>query len=164
MTAPATLTMAPAAVTAITTEIATFGQLGVETGGFLLAPADSRVVTVVAFTATVGIARHRRLLEISPGALARLFDYADGRDLRVPAQFHSHEGTAFLSYTDKTHGLRVDGFTSVVIPAFASPPTDPAAWGWWTFHDYDWTAICPAVLGGSDVQLIRFDEDGTHAH
>lgn len=82
----------------------------------------------------------------------------------MPAQFHSHETLAFLSRTDTEHGLRVEEFTSVVVPTFADPPDHPAAWGWWTFRDSTWSPTPPGLPGPGDVQLIRFDEDGIHAY
>ncbi|GIF76191.1 hypothetical protein [Asanoa siamensis] len=159
-----TLIIPSAAVAAIASETGALGRLRVETGGFLLTPVGDPTITVVAFTGTTGIIRHRKMLQISARALGRLFDYADGHDLHAPAQFHSHETTAFLSRTDATHGLRVDGFTSVVIPRFASPPGDPAAWGWWTFRDTAWETITPARPSTGNAHLIRFDEDGIHAY
>jgi hypothetical protein len=159
-----TLIIPSAAATAMAAETAALGRLRVETGGFLLTPADDPTVTVVAFTGTTGITRHRNMLQISTRALACLFDYADDNDLRAPAQFHSHETTAFLSRTDATHGLRVDGFTSIVIPTFAHPPADPTTWGWWIFRDSAWRTTTPALASSGEIHLIRFDEDGINAH
>jgi hypothetical protein len=156
--------MPPAAVTAMAAETAALGRLQVETGGFLLTPVGDPTVTVVAFIGTTGITRRRNMLQISTRALGRLFDYADDNDLRAPAQFHSHETRAFLSHTDAMHGLRVDGFTSLVVPGFTRPPADPTAWGWWIFCNSVWKTTTPARLGTGDVHLLRFDEDGIHVH
>jgi hypothetical protein len=164
MTDTTALTIPRTASTAIATETRTFGLHSQETGGFLMTPTGATTVTVVAVAGTTGIIRHRNLLQISTRALARLFDYADNQDLRIPAQFHSHETLAFLSRTDTEHGLRVEGFTSVVIPTFANPPDDPTDWGWWTFHHPTWSPTSPGLHGTGDIQLIRFDEDGIHAY
>jgi hypothetical protein len=100
---------------------------------------------------------------VSAFALDRLFDFADQRSYRIPAQFHSHATAAFLSHTDQQLGLRVKGFTSTVIPDFANPTSKVAAWGWWRFFSEDWDACQPPRIEGGDVEIVVFDEVGVRA-
>lgn len=168
MTARTPLSLPSHAAAAIAAEIRSFGRRNLETGGFLLAPYRTVDIQQVALAGTTGIKRRHNQLQISPKALARLFDYADDHAFYAPAQFHSHQTTAFLSHTDATLGLRVEGFTTTVIPAFAEPPTDPAEWGWWTFRNPTWMSAPPARLTPGQARIIRFDENGiedqTHAY
>src|SRR5437660_1251066 len=106
------------AVETITTEIRVYGQQLLETGGFMMLPRGCGTVTTVAFAGITGIVRRQHLFQISARALDRLFTFADDHDLYIPVQFHSHERGAYLSWIDAQHGLRVDGFTSVVIPTY----------------------------------------------
>jgi hypothetical protein len=151
-------------VAAIVEETAAFGVRDLETGGFLLVPressAEAAVVSIVAFAGDVGIVRYRDVFQISERALDRIFTFADDHDLRIPAQFHSHEVAAFLSFTDEQHGLRVEEFTSIVIPTYAAPPEEPARWGWWCFVAGRWRDAEPGQVIGGSVQLVRFDEAG----
>jgi hypothetical protein len=157
------LTVPAAAGLVIAEEVRWFGRRDVETGGFLLAPQGQGTVVVVAFAGQAGITRHRLLFQVSPLALDRLFGFADQRACWVPAQFHSHATEAFLSPTDQQNGLRVSGFTSVVIPRFADPPPDVAAWGWWQFSGPDWTRCWPPGVEGHEVEVVIFDEEGVRA-
>jgi hypothetical protein len=147
----------------IANEVRQFGQRGVETGGFLLAPRAQGTVTIMAFAGEVGIVRERRLFQVSAFALDRLFDFADQRSCWIPAQFHSHAVAAFLSPTDQQLGLRVEGFTSTVIPNFANPTSKVSAWGWWRFLSEDWIACQPPHTEGDGVEILIFDEEGVRA-
>lgn len=123
-------------VAALADAAAVFGARGLETGGFLLAPrADPDdgypAVTAVALAGDAGITRDRDMFQVSERALARIFTFADDHGLWIPAMVHSHRAAAFVSATDQRHGLSADGFVSAVIPRYASPPRDPASWGWW---------------------------------
>lgn len=148
------------AVDATADEVGTYGKRDVETGGFLLASPDKPEISVVAFAGDVGIVRRRYLFQISERALDRIFTFADDRGLWIPGQFHSHGMGAFLSPTDREHGLRVDGFVSAVIPTYAEPPRDVARWGWWRFADGEWVDVDIGRAGIGAVELVRFDEDG----
>jgi hypothetical protein len=147
----------------IAEETRQYGQRGVETGGFLLTPHERAPVKVVAFAAQVGIIRERLLFQVSALALDKLFGFADQRRCRIPAQFHSHAAGAFLSLTDRQLGLRVNGFTSAVIPNFADPLAAVAAWGWWRFLSDAWTPCQPPQIEGHGVEVVTFDEEGVHA-
>ena len=144
----------------IAEEVRRFGQRDVETGGFLLAPRGHGTVTVVAFAGEAGIIRERLLFQVSALALDQLFGFADQRSCRIPAQFHSHAAGAFLSFTDQQLGLRVNGFTSAVIPRFADPPAGVPAWGWWRFSSENWTPCQPPETKGDDMEVVTFDEEG----
>jgi hypothetical protein len=162
MTLPSMLILPRAAVAAITRDVRGYGQRELETGGFLLSPRDTDVVSMVALAGDQGIARWRDKFQISERALDRLFSFADDRDLWAPIQFHSHEAGAFLSPIDANHGLRVEGFTSVVIPAYRDPPTDIHRWGWWRLTQGRWARTNGARIGDGAVELVRFDEEGVH--
>ncbi len=149
-----------AAVNTITTEIRAYGQRYMETGGFLMLPRERGTVTTVAFAGTAGIERRRHLFQISERTLDRLFTFADDHDLYIPVQFHSHEYDANLSWTDAQHGLRVDGFTSVVIPTYTDPPADMGRWGWWCFTAGEWAPAPVPHYGPGRVRVVRFDADG----
>ncbi|MDP9226030.1 MAG: hypothetical protein M3P18_19765 [Actinomycetota bacterium] len=160
MSGEESITVPESAIDLIADEILVFGQQNVETGGFVLAAREDSVVSKVALAGEAGIVRHRNLFQISERALDRLFTFADDHGMWIPAQFHSHRLAAFLSPTDKQHGLKVEGFTSVVVPTYAAPPRDITCWGWWRFEAGEWrdAELCRLVEGA--VSVIRFDEDG----
>jgi hypothetical protein len=151
------------AVSIMVTHVAEFGTVNVESGGFLLAALGADVA-VVALTgsARAGIVRRSNQFIISGVAVEALCEWADDNGLRIVAQFHSHRHEAFLSPIDQVGGMRVQGFTSIVIPRFADPESDVASWGWWNFDAGEWRA-CPAfdkVVG--DVRIVTFDEEGVN--
>jgi len=151
------------AASAIVTDVRDHGSSRVETGGFVLSSlAEPEEVSVVAVAGRAGIARRRGLFGISGGALDQLFAWADAHALRIPAQFHSHAGRAFLSPTDLAHGLSVRGFVTCIVPFFADPPLDPGAWGWWRFDGAKWVSEpAPAAIQRDvPVGVVSFDEDG----
>jgi hypothetical protein len=160
MSCQSNTTVPSSAVRRITEEICAYGQRCLETGGFLMAPRGGETITVVALAGARGVVRRRHLFQISERALDRLFIFADDHDLYIPAQFHSHELDAFLSWTDAEHGLRVDGFTSAVIPTYADPPADMRRWGWWSFTAGDWAPGLVPTDGAGLASVVRFDEDG----
>ena len=162
MTLPSMLILPRAAVEAITRDVRGYGRRELETGGFLLLPIDADIVSMVALAGEHGVVRRRDSFQISERALDRLFTFADDRDLWAPIQFHSHEAGAFLSRIDVDHGLRVEGFTSVVVPAYRDPPTDIRLWGWWRFTQGRWARTNGARVADCAVELVRFDEEGVH--
>jgi len=147
----------------IAEEVRQFGQRGVETGGFLLAPRGQGTVTVMAFAGEAGIIREHLLFQVSALALDQLFGFADQRSCWIPAQFHSHTAGPFLSITDQQLGLRVNGFTSAVIPHFANPPAKMTGWGWWRYSSEGWAPCQPPQIIGNDMEVVTFDEEGVHA-
>lgn len=154
-------------VTAVADETATFGARRLETGGFVLVPRQSPAdgdcpLTVIALAGDTGIVRDRALFQISERALDRIFTFADDHDLWIPAQFHSHRAAAFLSRADQRHGLRVEGFISAVIPAYACPPRNLARWGWWRFTSGTWRRTEAGRVCGGTLEVVRFDEVGVH--
>jgi hypothetical protein len=154
-----------AGVAALIGEAIAFGARGLETGGFLLASrADPDggypAVTAVALAGDAGITRHRDVFQVSERALDRVFTFADDRGLWIPALLHSHRTGAFLSAADQRYGLNVDGFVSAVIPRYASPPGDPASWGWWRFESGQWRDAPPGRTAGEAAEVLRFDEAG----
>lgn len=153
------LALPSSAAATVVADVARFGTVRVETGGFLLAPRDSDAVTVVALAGGAGIVRRRDLFQISDLALDRLFAHADKHDLWIPAQFHSHGLGAFMSECDVEHGLSVAGFVTTIVPYFSAPPADPADWGWW-HYDGEWAPIAAPRATTAPATVIRFDEDG----
>jgi hypothetical protein len=151
-----------AAVNVIREDVLAFGSKRVETGGFFLARSGGEeTATVLALAGEDGITRHRGLFGVSGIALDRLFAYAEEEGLRVPAQFHSHGGRAFLSPTDLAHGLSVRGFVSCIVPFWNDPPADPHNWGWWRCDGDAWnTEPSPEVAEHTSVCVVRFDEGG----
>ena len=151
------------AVATVIRETSSYGGRLLETGGFLFSPVDSNTLTGVALAGNTGIIRHRQLFQISERALDRLFTFADDRGFWIPVQFHSHEKAAFMSKTDARDGLRVEGFTSTVIPEFAAPTNDVRSWGWWQFRGGDWHRCTPVTTYAGEIDLVVvFDEDGVH--
>lgn len=145
---------------AIAAHVAGYGRSGVETGGFLMADPKTGVLAVMAMAGEVGVVRDPDLFLVSSRAMDRLFSYAESRGLWVAAQVHSHGGRAFLSRTDREHGVAVEGFTTVVVPNFGAPSADPEAWGWWRYQGGAWLHIpAPAVMV-SPVECVVFDELG----
>ena len=147
----------------IASEVRAYGARDVETGGFLLASGGLDVVTVVALAGRTGVLRRRDLLQVSERAVDRLFEYADQRGLWIPAHFHSHGGPAFLSPTDRRHGLAVEGFTTTVLPSYSAAPSDPAKWGWWRFESGEWRPIAPPAAPDAASEFVWFDADGVRA-
>jgi hypothetical protein len=152
------LSLTTTAVATVISEVAAWGARDVETGGFLLGD-DAGTISGVALSAAAGISRHRDQFVVSGRAMATLFAYADEHGYAVRAQFHSHGGHAFLSRSDLRHGFNVEGFITTVVPAYAAPPPDPTAWGWWT-HIGKWISTAPPVVLTGDTRVLRFDEDG----
>lgn len=148
------------AVAAITDEVRDYGAVSLETGGFLLAPVGGHAVSKVALAGITGIVRHHNLLEISALAIDRLFTFADDNELWSPAQFHSHEQGRLLSLTDRRHGFRVEGFTSIVIPYFHAPSNEIRDWGSWIFEGGHWILGQPLAPSHGSAEFLRFDEDG----
>jgi hypothetical protein len=143
-------------------ELARYGQgSGVETGGFLLArTGDPDAVRVLAMAGETGIERGWGRFRISAAAIDALFAWAEERELRIPAQFHSHGIGRGLSPVDRREGFNVRGFISCVVPEFHSPPTDPAQWGWWLFDGVAWVETAPAIVVEGGVTVVTWDEDG----
>lgn len=160
MKLPNELTLPQEAVRIAVDHVRRYGGEDVETGVFLLAPRGSDAIGVVALTGDQGITRRRNVFAVSGTALDVLFEWADGEDLVVLAQLHSHGGRAFLSPTDIEHGFAVEGFTSTVVPRYNAPPTDPARWGWWRYEGGAWRAILPPTALDGPVRCVMFDEEG----
>lgn len=150
------------AIAAITDDVRAYGIQRVETGGFFLSPVgDATQISTLALAGTVGITRRRGLFAVSGIALDRLFTWADDNSLRVPAQFHSHGGRAFLSPTDLAHGLSVRSFVTCIVPFWNDPPTDPTQWGWWRFDGEAWRDETPPEPDrNASVAVVIFDERG----
>jgi proteasome lid subunit RPN8/RPN11 len=147
-------------VDAVVADAAAWGRRGVETGGFVLATAEGGAGDVFAVCGTHGIVRRPDQLIISGEALAALFDYASDRGLIVVCQVHSHQHGARMSPVDQRFGLTVEGFTSAIVPRWASPPSDPADWGWWRFADGRWSlTAAPETVEANSGRLV-FDKQG----
>jgi hypothetical protein len=153
------LTLPDVGAYAVVEHVLRFGQLDLETGGFLLAPRGAKQITSVACAGNTGITRRPELFQVSERALDRLFAHAEEHDLWIPAQFHSHMFEAGLSLCDLEHGLSVEGFQTTVIPFFHTPPADPALWGWWQYSA-SWKTVSAPNACSAPVKIIAFDEDG----
>lgn len=152
------------AVATIVTDVARYGALGVETGALLLTPPGQATVTLVALAGTAGIERRAGLLVFTSAALNPLFSYAEDNGFQVRAQVHSHKHEAFLSKTDKAGNIRMPGFIAAVIPDFATPTSNVATWGWWTFEESDWKRGAPPTVTRLNTKFITFDAGGIHEH
>ncbi len=152
------------AATRLCADIRQYGRSGVETGGLLLTTPGDPAVRVVAVAGTTGIVRGYGLFVITRPAFDAIFTWAEDHELQVRAMVHSHPDEAFLSPTDREGGLRVRGFYSAVVPTFADPPEDPAAWLWWTFAS-DWVPmLAPRLDSTADLtSSVVFDGDGVRA-
>ena len=136
------------------------GSLGVETGAFLLTSPGSDKIILVALSGKEGITRQPNLFTVSGKAIDKIFTWAECHDLAISAQLHSHAGLAFLSTTDVRHGFAVEGFTSVIVPRYASPSPNPTTWGWWRYTGKVWCPLAPAELTEGRVTSVTFDERG----
>jgi hypothetical protein len=141
-------------------EVKRYGECDLETGGFFLTKNDSNEIDVVAFAAEIGITRSWGLFQVSGKAIEKLFDWADGEELHVAAQVHSHGLSSFLSETDINYGFSVDGFQTTVIPSYCNPPFLPQQWRWWRFTNHRWIEVASPELGGQNCRIIKFDERG----
>lgn len=154
------LALSQAQIGTMCDEVRRFGALEQETGGFLLT-ADHQTVAHVALTGSVGIERDWGRFVVRVEALDQLFTYAEDRELRVAAMFHSHMRGAFLSPIDRTGGINMVGFTSIVIPTFENPPIETTGWGFWIFDGSQWHRAEPwAALGVASAAVLRFDASG----
>jgi hypothetical protein len=151
------------AVSSMVAHVAEYGITGVESGGFLLAPAGATVeVVALAGSAQAGIVRRPEQLIISGAAIEVLCEWADDAGLRIVAQFHSHRRGTSLSPIDKVGGMRVQEFVSIVIPRFANPETDASSWGWWHFDSRTWRTRAAFDVVTGRTRTIVFDEGGVH--
>lgn len=148
------------AVIVVVEHVRYYGRQGVETGAFLIAPASATTITTLALAGTEGIVRRRELFRASGRALERLFTWTDHNHLLIRAQIHSHRGLAFLSETDMRHGFSVDGFTTIVIPRYFSPPGEIRAWGWWRYEGGMWRSLAPLGKVPAQMKSVFFDEEG----
>lgn len=163
---PNPLQVVPDALDTITAHVRQYGQQALETGGFLLTAPGERRVRMLAVAGSVGIVRGEGLFIVTAPALDQLFTHAEQNGLQVRAMIHSHPAEAFLSETDRRYSLRVRGFINAVVPDYATPTNDPAAWGWWR-HETDWIPCPPIQLipdGQPPIQAVTFDVEGLHAH
>jgi hypothetical protein len=155
------LALPDGALERLTAHIATYGGQDLETGAFLLAPAGApALLAVLALAGAHGITRQPDHFSIAGEALEQLFAWAEGHQLQVRAQVHSHSGPAVLSHADRNHGLNVPGFTTAIVPFFADPPRTPAAWGWWRCEDGDWRTVPPTAVNAHPVSIVSFDAGG----
>lgn len=152
-----------AAIPAIVNDIHFFGEIGVETGAWLLASEDDpNRIRHVALLGDTGIVRRPDQLIVSGKAIAVLFDWAVMERLVVRAQVHSHGRKAFMSETDRRFGLTVEGFIAAIVPFARIASSRPDAWRWWVFRDGRWSSTDPAAVGDGEVRVVRFDEAGVH--
>lgn len=159
--AVAAVTLPAGAVDDLVLHIEEYGRRGVETGGFLLASAaDPATITTVALAGAKGILRGPGRFVVSGLAVDILSEWAEEEDLRIIAGLHSHGGAARLSLIDKESGFRVEDFTSVVVPRFAAPPTDPSHWGWYRFTLGLWRVRMHGTTRPDPGVTVIFDEDG----
>lgn len=154
------------ALAALAKHVRHYGQHNRESGGFLLTRPGDPHILMLALAGTAGIVRGPGLFVVTAPAFDRLFTHAEQHGLQARAMIHSHPEEAFLSLTDRRYSLRVHGFLNAVVPNYATPPEDPAAWGWWR-HEDDWIPCPPAVAvpdTGTSARTITFDAEGFYEH
>lgn len=157
----AALTVPGGAVEELVGHVGEYGRCGLETGGFFLASAaDPSTITTIAVAGTKGVRRGPDRFVVSGLAVDILSEWAEENDLRIVSTVHSHAGAPRLSLIDEQSGYRVEGFASVVVPRFASPPADPSAWGWYRFARGIWRPTMHGVTRPDPGVTVRFDEDG----
>lgn len=151
---------------ALAAHVRRYGQDDLESGGFLLTQPGEPRTLMLALAGTAGIVRGPGLFIITAPALDRLFTHAERHGLQARAMIHSHPEEAFLSPTDRRYSLRIRGFLNAVVPDYATPPDDPAAWGWWR-HEHDWIP-CPPAQAVPDTptpaRTVTFDAEGIREH
>jgi hypothetical protein len=146
--------------------VSSYGRNEVETGALLLCDPRSSAVRAVALTGDRGVTRKYGLFVLSMRVIDSAFSYAEDHGLQVRAQVHSHAGAAFLSPTDKSGNLNMQGFIVAVIPNFHRPPHDPTSWGWWTFIAGAWRASEAARTDRTlaSANIVTVDAEGTYEH
>jgi hypothetical protein len=146
---------------AIQEHVQAWGELGRETGAFLLKRRDSDLIDLIAWPLVAGVVRSRGQFAVTGVALARIFEWCGDEDLQVAALLHSHKYEAFLSPVDLKYGFAAEGFVSTIVPDYMAPPTDPAEWGWWSFSGGEWIdATAPEMAEGASFDGVSFDEGG----
>ena len=163
---PEPLRIPHGALIALTTHLHHYGQHDLESGGFLLTQPGHQRTLMLALAGTAGIVRGPGLFVITAPAFDRLFTYAETLGLQVRAMIHSHPDEAFLSPTDRRYSLRMRGFINAVVPTYAAPPDDPAAWGWWRY-EHDWIPCPPAAAvpdNPTPTPIMTFDAEGLYEY
>lgn len=150
-------------VEGIVGDVASWGRHGVETGGFILTRADPHLGDTLILCDGTGITRRPDQLIISGEALAVLFDFAAEHDMVVASQIHSHQFGRRMSSTDQRFGLTVEGFTSVIVPRWSAPSSEPADWGWWRFTEGRWVAASAPDSVEGEGKVMVFDEQGVRS-
>jgi hypothetical protein len=160
------LTLPHDAIEPLIEHVSSYGRIEVETGALLMCDPRSSAVRAIALAGDLGVIRRYGLFVLSMRVIDSAFSYAEDRGLQVRAQIHSHAGAAFLSPTDKSGNLNMEGFIAAVIPSFRKPPHDPTSWGWWTFSAGAWRTSGPARTDRtlSSATILTVDADGAREH
>lgn len=160
------LSLSHDAIGSLIEHVSSYGRTEVETGALLMCDPGGGAVRAIALTGDRGVTRKYGLFVLSMRVIDSAFSYAEDRGLQVRAQVHSHAGAAFLSPTDKTGNLNMEGFIAAVIPNFRNPPHDPTLWGWWTYGARAWRASGPARTDRTlpSATILTVDADGASEH
>lgn len=145
-------------------ECQAFGQLDVETGGYLLRRIDAEHVTAVAVAGDAGIERGPLIFRVSGQANEAIQNWAFDNESLIVGQWHTHKHDAYMSMTDLKSGFNVPELTTVIIPEFGQPSPDPATWGWWVHRDGAWRDAAAAGPSDSSATRVVFDESGVIVH
>lgn len=101
------------------------GLRGNEGLALWLGKANGNVIEITHLVEVIGpgFQTSPLFMRLSMRAMAKLTNLADGLDRYLVGQIHSHPRTfTDLSELDKTHGIRVPNYLSVVCPHYAQLP------------------------------------------
>jgi proteasome lid subunit RPN8/RPN11 len=116
------------------------GEFGRESGAFWLGKREANArVTALVFPHGPGVEEARGHWTVSPEVFGAVTRWAMPRDLRLLAVAHTHIGCAkpFLSWTDRTFGVRVPGILAIVI-GDGGREHNCFRWGWYVFEENDY--------------------------
>lgn len=102
------------------------GMRGNEGLALWLGKSNGTVIEVTHLVEVTGLGFHTSplFMKLSMRAMAKLTDLTDQLDRYLVGQIHSHpRNFTDLSELDKTHGIRVPNYLSVVCPHYAQRPT-----------------------------------------
>jgi proteasome lid subunit RPN8/RPN11 len=118
-------------------------QFGRESGAFWLGKREANArITALVFPRGPGVEEARGLWRVSPELFGAVTRWAVPRDLCLLAVAHTHTGCTkpFLSWTDRTFGVRIPGILAIVIGS-GGKEHNYFRWGWYVFEENDYRQI-----------------------
>lgn len=126
-----------------------------ESGAFWLGSREAEArVSAVVFPRGPGVKEAPGLWRVSPEVFGAITRWAVPLRLCLLAVVHTHigGGDPFLSWTDRTFGVRVPGVLAVVIPRGGKDP-EYLHWGWYVFDKDDYRQLSNSEI----TERVRID-------